>query len=89
VTDEQAIAIARKAVEAAGGVFSPGIVARKRRRWVWFGRYYWTVITHYPFKGNNWFVDIDDLSAEVLSVRNRHHERDRRARERARRRRNQ
>ena len=68
MTEDEALALARAAVTAKGGELSAGILARKHRRWIWFGRASWQIVSNWPKLGGNWWLTIDDETGEVRSI---------------------
>jgi hypothetical protein len=68
MTEEEAATVARRAVEERGGTLTPRIKASKGKRWIWFGRSYWYIVSNLPRIGGNWWLTIDDETGEVRSI---------------------
>lgn len=68
MTEAEALAVARTAVEARGGELTPRIVVRRQSRWFGFGCSSWQVVSNWPTRGGNWWLTIDDKAGEVRSI---------------------
>lgn len=66
MTAQEAISAARAEVQARGGTIEPVIRARRHRRWILFGRRYWTVRSNSEHRECNWWVELDDEAGTIL-----------------------
>jgi hypothetical protein len=66
MTAQEAISAARAEVQSRGGTLDPVIRAWRRRRWILFGRRYWTVWSNSDCVGCNWWVELDDEAGTIL-----------------------
>lgn len=66
MTREEVIQLARATVEKEGWRWEEPIRLRKIRRFVFFGRRRWLVITNANYMGCNAWIRIDDETGEVV-----------------------
>jgi hypothetical protein len=67
ITRDQAIGVARHAVEAVGGKLEEPLIAVLKTRWFFWRGSYWYVVSSVDRKGGNWFVTVDEATGEILS----------------------
>lgn len=68
MTRDEIILLARAAVEKEGWPWLEPVDAKQIRRFVFFGRRSWRVITNHHAIGCNAWIEIDDETGEILSL---------------------
>ena len=67
MTEEDAIGIATRYVDARGSGLMPEISAWRRKRF-FSRRPYWRVVSNVSRKGGNWLIEVDESSAAVVKA---------------------